>query len=197
MTVRPPRDGDASSAPYALVVAGSAGAGKSTFAGALAAHLGAAILDLDSMYAPLMPLLRPDVDPATLRAVLYGGLCDAAAPSLAAGTSVLLVAPWTAERRDPGAWAVLAATLVGAGGTARLVWVSLDASTLLARLRDRGLDRDAAKLAAPGPWLDKARPDEPPAVDHIRVDGGRPAESEARRVARLLLPSGERPVIRD
>ncbi len=176
--------------PDALVVSGSAGTGKSTFAVALAGHLGAAVLDVDAIYAAVLPLLRPELDPATRRAALYAGLCDAAAPTLAVGTPVLLVAPWTTERRDPTAWAALASTLARAGGTARLLWVCLDPATVLRRLRERRLDRDAAKLAAPGRWLEQARPDEPPAVEHVRVDGSVPAAAEARRVARLLRPSG-------
>lgn len=176
--------------PDALVVSGSAGTGKSTFAVALAGHLGAAVLDLDAMYAAVLPLLRPELHPATRRAGLYAGLCDAAAPTLAVGTPVLLVAPWTMERRDPAAWATLASTLARTGGIARLLWVCLDPATVLRRLRERRLDRDAAKLAAPGRWLEQARPDEPPAVKHVRVDGSLPAAAEARRVARLLRPSG-------
>lgn len=176
--------------PDALVVAGAAGTGKSTFAVALAAHLGAAVLDLDATYAAVLPLLRPETSPAERRAAVYAGLRDAAAPSLAAGTPVLLVAPWTTERRDPDAWAALAGALAGAGGTARLLWVCLDPATLLQRLRERGLERDAAKLAAPRRWLEQARPDEPPAVEHVRVDGSLPAAAEVRRVARLLRPSG-------
>jgi len=177
---------EGTSVPLAVVVAGSAGAGKTSFAAALAGRLGAAVLDLDATYARLVPHLRPDVDQATRRAILYAALRDSAAPSLAAGTSVLLVAPWTTERRDPEAWAALASALAASGGVARLVWVSLDPSAVLARLRDRGLQRDAAKLAAPERWLDEARPDEPPAVDHLAVDGARPADAEARRIAGLL-----------
>lgn len=174
------------SVPLAVVVAGSAGAGKTSFAAALARRLGAAVLDLDATYGRLVPLLRPDVDQATRRAILYAALCDSAVPSLAAGTSVLLVAPWTTERRDPEAWTALASALAASGGVARLVWVRLDPSAVLARLRDRGLQRDAEKLAAPERWLGEARPDEPPAVDHLAVDGARPVDAEARRVAGLL-----------
>ena len=176
--------------PDALVVSGVAGGGKSTFAIALAGHLGAAVLDLDATYAAVLPLLRPDIDPAERRTALYEGLRDAAGPSLAAGTPVLLVAPWTTERRDPVAWDALAAALASTGGTARLLWVCLDPVTVLRRLRDRRLDRDAAKLAAPELWIEQARPDEPPVVEHVRIDGARPVAAEARRVARLLRPSG-------
>lgn len=169
--------------PDALVVSGAAGTGKSTFAVALAGHLGAAVLDLDATYAAVLPLLRPRMDAAERRAALYAGLRDAATPSLAAGTPVLLVAPWTTERRDPDAWAALAAALASTGGTARLLWVCLDPATVLHRLRERRLDRDAAKLAAPGRWLEQARPDEPPVIEHVRVDGARPVAVAARRVA--------------
>lgn len=166
--------------PAAIVVTGPPGAGKSTTGAAIAAALGAALLDLDSLTNPLADLVvrgligngedqggeeqggaEPEGeadgangggydDPrvaATLRSARYACLMGAAADCLRAGTSVVLVAPFTRETRDPRRWDERETALREAGGEPQLVWLQIAPRDLRARLISRGAVRDRGKLA--------------------------------------------------
>jgi predicted kinase len=134
----------------------------------VSAHLGSA--DLDS----------PELAGAT-RAARYETLTAGAEDNLRTGRPVVLVAPFSAERRDPEAWARLASRLDRAGGAATLVWLRLTGEQLLTRMRDRGAERDQAKLVDGAAYL--ARIDlTAPAVPHVAVDASDGVDQQCARV---------------
>ncbi|HVQ91567.1 MAG TPA: AAA family ATPase [Mycobacteriales bacterium] len=164
-------------APVAVLVSGPPAAGKSTLGAGVAAALGAALLDLDVLTGPLTAvvarLLRTDdLDGLVLaeatRTARYETIVAGAVDCLRCGTSAVLVAPFSAERADARRWAALAARLTAAGGRPQLVWLALPPDELLSRLRARGADRDAAKLADPAGFL--SRTAAVPAIPHLQVD---------------------------
>jgi predicted kinase len=185
--VRPVR-GDArdrrrpSARPRAILVCGAPGSGKSTVGALVARRLHAALLDLDTATASLTAVISAmhgtdDLDEAELvrltRAARYEALSALAEDNLAVGVSVVLVAPFTTERRDPRAWEHLQRRMARSGGNACLVWLRIPADEVVRRVEQRGAARDRAKLR--GDWpagLDL----DPPAVPHIEVDAlGAPA----------------------
>lgn len=185
-------------APVAAVVAGPAGVGKTTLAQALATHLGACLLDLDTATAPLVEVVAgllgsDDLDGGILshatRAARYATVRDLAVDNLRCGVPVVLVAPFTAERSDPAAWERLAGDLAAAGGRPTLVWVHADRDVLRARLLGRAAARDAGKLADLEAHLDRIDL-RPPVVPHVAVDtGGGDVDLDAVAAA-LTAPGG-------
>lgn len=182
----------------AVAVTGAPGAGKTSTAQELARLLGAALLDLDTLTNPLLDLLVEElggngnaydgVDPAVaarLRTARYACLLGAAQDCLRTGTPVVLVAPFTAERSDPAAWAALGKQLAAAGGDPHLAWLRIGADQLGARLRARQAERDRAKLADLEAYLasvDLA----PPVVPHLAVDAARAPAEQARSLLERL-----------
>jgi sugar-phosphatase len=151
-----------------VIVTGPAGAGKSTLGRALAAEMGAALLDLDDLTNPLLDALwssRPDHwnDPenrSVVRPARYAALQTAAAAQVASGIDVVLVAPFTAELTGGDEWGALTAAVAPAEPL--VVWIDVPPEVLAERVRDRADDRDGrlpvASVAAP-------------AIPHLRVDG--------------------------
>jgi sugar-phosphatase len=161
-------------APAAFVVAGPAGAGKSTLGRALARSTRAVLLDLDTVTNPLLDRLQLG-DPApwsthwnnpehraALRPARYAALLAVARAQADLGHDLVLVAPFTAELAGGPEWDQLLAAV--APGEVRVVWLRLSSDELAARLGARGEPRDAG-ITAPGP----AEP-VPPAVPHLAVD---------------------------
>jgi predicted kinase len=171
-----------SGGPRAILVCGPPGSGKSTVGALVARRLQAALLDLDTATASLTAVISAmhgtdDLDEAELvrltRAARYEALSALAEDNLAVGVSVVLVAPFTTERRDPRAWEHLQRRMARSGGNSCLVWLRIPADEVVRRVEQRGAARDLAKLR--GDWpagLDL----DPPAVPHIEVDAlGAPA----------------------
>lgn len=160
----------------ALMVCGAPGSGKSTVGALIARRLPAALLDLDTATAPLTAVIAAmqgtdDLDDPGLarltRAARYETLIRLAEDNLATGLSTVLVAPFTAERRDRRAWEELQRRLGQVGADASMVWLRISAEEVLRRVERRGADRDLAKLNAQWPaGLDLGPPD----VPHIAVD---------------------------
>ncbi|MBA2770074.1 MAG: AAA family ATPase [Sporichthyaceae bacterium] len=169
----------------AVLVSGPPAAGKTTVGRALAGHLGAALLDLDTATAPLVAVLADllgtaDLDDrrlvAATRHARYETLVALAEDNLRAGMSVVLVAPFTAERRDAATWGEMTGRLRDAGGEPLLVWLRLDTASVAARLRARRADRDRAKSADPetvAASLDLGAPD----VPHVVVEAVAPLDA--------------------
>ena len=110
----------------AVLLTGWPAAGKSTVGRALARRLGAALVDQDTATAPLVAVVAglvgtDDLDDQRLagptRTARYETVTALAEDNLRIGTPVVLVAPFTRERRDPGARAALNRRLRAAGGT--------------------------------------------------------------------------------
>lgn len=152
-----------------VVVAGPAGAGKSTLGRALAAQMSAALLDLDDLTNPVLdaiwsgaghwndPEHRPLVRPAR-----YAVLRAAAAAQVANGVDVVLVAPFTAELAGGDEWAAL--TEAVAPAEPFVVWIDTPSDVLAARVRERADARDTGTGSGAA---------EVPSIPHLRVDGRR------------------------
>jgi predicted kinase len=172
---------DPTTRPYAVLISGAPGTGKSTLSAALAPRLRAAVLDLDVATGPLTEVVsgligRADLsDPAIAeltRTPRYDTLFRLAEDNLRAGIPVVLVAPFTAERTVTG-WAVVADRLAPHAAGLVFVWLHLPAHHLLDRLRQRDAARDMTKVTDPEAFLatvDGA----PPAVPHLALDATAP-----------------------
>ncbi len=163
------------------VVAGAPGAGKSTTADVLRRALNPvpALLDKDTLFDGLEGALleaagRPHDEregpwyDEHVKLHEYGALTAAAREIRAAGCSVVLVAPFTRQIRDPATWASWREEL--GGDPVRLVWVRCDEDTLRERLEARGRTKDGGKLAEFPAFVARMRPGTPPPVPHLAVD---------------------------
>jgi predicted kinase len=181
-------------APPCLLVAGAPASGKTTLGRALASRLGAALVDIDVATQPLTAvvagLLREDdLDAPRLagatRGARYETVTALAEDNLRLGRPVVLVAPFTAERRQVPAWERLAGRLRAAGGSPALVWLRLDRELLGERLRGRAAERDRAKLAGLAGFLDRV-PLGPPAGPHLAVDAAADLDTQCATVLTRL-----------
>src|SRR5680860_1274286 len=174
-----------------VLVAGAPGSGKSTLGALIASHLSAALLDLDTATASLVAVVgellgSDDLDAPELarvtRVARYEAITALAEDNLAVGTSAVLVAPFSTERRDPVAWNALQRRMMKLGAKTSLVWLRISAEEVLRRVEGRGAGRDVSKLR--GDWL--AGLDlGPPAVPHIEVDAHLPPAA----IAEVVLSS--------
>jgi len=165
----------------AVLLSGWPGSGKSTVGRALARRLGAALVDQDTVTGPLVSVVAglvgvDDLDDARLasptRDARYETVGAVAEENLRVGLPVVLVAPFSRERRDLDAWQTLDRRLRAAGGSPLLVWLHLDPDVVVSRLQARGATRDVSKVADPASFL--ARLDQgTPAGPHLVVDGAR------------------------
>ncbi len=174
--------------PLAVVVAGTAGSGKSTLGRAIAESLRAPLVDLDSVTTPLLDALPEDAlggghwltspHAPAIRAGRYAALLATAADALATAGRVVIVAPFTAELSGGADWQALVAALAPA--EPRVVHVDGDPAVLASRRTARGASRDAHRRdVAPVA----------PAIPVIAVD----AElSTAQQLARVLPALGIR-----
>lgn len=150
-----------------VVVAGPAGAGKSTLGRALAAEMSAALLDLDDLTNPVLDAVWNGPghwnDPehrAVVRPARYAALRAVAAAQVASGVDVVLVAPFTAELAGGDEWAALTSAVAPAD--LFVVWIDAPADVLAARVRERADARDSGRESGPAAA---------PAIPHLRVDG--------------------------
>lgn len=166
----------------AVLIGGPPATGKSTLALALAPRLGAALLDLDTATAPLTRVVSGLAgvhnldDPALAgltRDARYDTLLDLAADNLAAGRPVVLVAPFSAERARPAAWAAATRRIPA---PATMVWLHLPPQELIRRLTRRGLARDENKISDPASYL-TGLDLERPVIPHLALDASLPTEA--------------------
>jgi hypothetical protein len=144
----------------------------------LARTLGAALIDLDVATEPLLSVIGSlvnvdDIDDprlATLtRADRYETITRLAEDNLRVGNTVLLVAPFTEERKNLHAWEELVERLHrAAGGAVTMIWLSLSRDELLQRMRARGADRDEPKLSREQRFIDQLDLG-PPIGPHIPI----------------------------
>jgi len=183
----------------AVLVGGPPATGKSTLASALAPRLGAAVLDLDVATAPLVRVISgligvTDLDDTALagltRDARYDTLLALADANLRAGRPVILVAPFSAERARPAAWAATAQRLSAAAPVIPvMVWLHLPPDELVRRLSGRALARDENKIRDPASFLaglDLA----PPAIPHLALDATRPTATLVQSILDHLSQPG-------
>jgi len=183
----------------AVLVGGPPATGKSTLASALAPRLGAAVLDLDVATAPLVRVISgligvTDLDDPALagltRDARYDTLLALADANLRAGRPVILVAPFSAERARPAAWAATAQRLSAAAPVIPvMVWLHLPPDELVRRLSRRALARDENKIRDPASFLaglDLA----PPAIPHLALDATRPTATLVQSILDQLDQPG-------
>jgi predicted kinase len=163
----------------AVLVGGPPATGKSTLAAALAPHLDAALLDLDVATGPLTRVVSDligvrDLDDPALagltREARYDTLLGLAQANLRAGRPVVLVAPFSAERARPSAWATLARRIAA---DPTMVWLHLPPEELIRRLTRRALARDENKIRDPATFL-TALDLNPPVIPHLALDASQP-----------------------
>ncbi len=163
----------------AVLIGGPPATGKSTLAAALAPELGAAVLDLDVATGPLTRVVSDlvgvrDLDDPVLagltRAARYDTLLGLAEANLRAGRPVVLVAPFSAERAQPSAWADTTRRLAG---DPTMVWLHLPTDELIRRLTRRALTRDENKIRDPASFLTNLDL-QPPAIAHLPLDAAQP-----------------------
>src|SRR5512133_1249545 len=164
--------------PGALLIAGPPASGKSTVGASLARTLRATLIDQDMATGSLLSVIEPlvnvdDIDDprlATLtRAGRYETITQLAEDNLRVGNTVLLVAPFTEERKNLHAWEELVDRLHrAASGTVAMIWLYLSREELLQRMRARGADRDAAKLRREQRFIDQLDLG-PPVGPHISI----------------------------
>ena len=179
-----------------VLLTGAAATGKSSLGRLLAGRLRAALIDQDVATQPLVDVVQrligtEDLDDPRLagvtRAARYEVLTALAIDNLAAGVPVVLVAPYTAERADPEAWAGLRARLMAAGGAPLLVWLSLSGDEVLRRLRDRDAVRDRAKLLTGSGFVGRLPAlTAAPSVPHLAVPADLPARVLVWRVLEAI-----------
>ncbi|MBB3159376.1 sugar-phosphatase [Microbacterium proteolyticum] len=177
----------------AVVVAGTAGSGKSTLGRAIATSLGAPLVDLDSVTTPLLDALPDGVlgehwltspHAPAIRAGRYAALRATAADALSTAGRVVVVAPFTAELAGGAEWDALREAIAPA--EPRVVHVDGDPAVLASRRSSRGASRDAH------------RPDTAPVAPAIAVTAVDAELSTAQQLARVLPALGiRRPVDAD
>jgi AAA domain len=108
----------------------------------------------------------------------YDTLLGLAEANLSAGRPVVLVAPFSAERAKPSAWA---STTQRLRGDATMVWLHLPPEELIRRLTHRALARDENKIRDPASFL-TALDLEPPAIPHLPLDASHPTATQVQTI---------------
>jgi len=163
----------------ATIVCGNAGVGKSTLGARLAVEQRAVLLDIDTCTERLVRLvlgahgLDPDDRDSPeykrlLREPVYESMFDIARANLV-HAPVILVGPFTSERRDPS-WPDRLRQRLGA--PVEIVYVHCAPDERQRRIRARGNPRDAGKLADWDAYAAQGEDGGVPPFPHRLVDTG-------------------------
>lgn len=165
-----------------FIVCGTPGAGKTTYAGRLAADRKATLLDIDTVTERLVRIAlaesgrSPDDRDSgyfkrTFREPIYETLFDIARENLSV-QDVVIVGPFTAEIRDPD-WPVRLSRKLG--GPVEVHYVHCAPDIRRRRLANRGDARDLAKLEDWQNYIRYYGEENPPVFEHVPVDGANQA----------------------
>ena len=113
----------------------------------------------------------------------YQTLLGLAEANLRTGLPVVLVAPFSAERARPSAWA---STTQRLPADATMVWLHLPPGELIRRLTHRALARDENKIRDPASFL-TGLDLEPPAIPHLALDAAQPTATLVKAVLAHLV----------
>jgi predicted kinase len=162
----------------AIIVCGSPGAGKTTYARRLAAARHAALLDIDTVTERLVRIAldesghsKDDRDSEyfkrTFREPIYETLFAIARENLPV-QEVIIVGPFTREIRDPDWLSKLARDL---GGPVEVHYVQCAPDIRRHRLEHRGDARDLAKLNEWDSYIEYYGDEHPPVFEHVLIEG--------------------------
>lgn len=162
----------------AIIVCGSPGSGKTTYARRLAAESGATLLDIDTVTERLVKVAliesgrSPDDRDSgyfkrTYREPIYEALFDIARENLV-HHDVVIAGPFTKEIRNPDWPAVLSDRL---GSSVEVHYVHCAPEIRRQRLLERGVARDQAKLEDWEDYLKYYGDEHSPVFEHVFVDG--------------------------
>lgn len=156
-----------------ILVIGSAGSGKTTFAQRLVPELACVYLNSDTISDIAFPGDRDSAAYLKARPTIYRTLYDIAFANLKLGNSVLIDAPHVGQMPDPEWRAWVMGETERLGARLRVIYCFADQETHRSRLASRGEERDAAKLAN---WIEYIRSEpfrSPIPLPHIEIDTGR------------------------
>ena len=162
----------------AIIVCGTPGSGKTTYAKQLAANGNATILDIDTVTERLVKigLLESGRSPddrdseyfkRTYREPIYEALFDIARENLP-HHDVVIVGPFTKEIRDHSWPSSLSGVL---GNRVEVHYVQCPPEIRRQRLAVRGDARDRAKLEDWDRYIKYYGDEDPPVFEHVLVDG--------------------------
>ena len=169
--------------PALILVAGGPGAGKTSLGRELARRLQSAVLlDKDVIASPWVDAMldrlnngQVDRDSAvyweTVRPLEYRALLAAALDNLAIGKSVVAVAPFGPELRDPGWIEARRQSLSASGARLAIVWIATDSPVAHERMVARNDARDRWKLAHWHEFTASDRFSAAPGVDLVLHNG--------------------------
>lgn len=184
--------------PWVILVTGPPGSGKSTTGVAIARRLGAALIDQDSMTNPLVDVIANRIgasgydDPqlsALVRQARYECVFAAALDCVRAGTSSVLVAPFTQERTHLATWNGLAERVSKAGGAPVMAWIRISETALSSRLTARAAERDRTKLVDLPGYL-ASLDMRPPVGPFAEIDAEHGAKAQAAHLEGALSSAG-------
>lgn len=162
----------------AIIICGTPGSGKTTYARRLSGQRHAVLLDIDNATERLVRVAMTESGRSsddrdseyfkrTYREPVYETLFDIARNNLPV-QDVIIVGPFTRETRDPGWPARLSRDL---GAVVAVHYVQCPPDVRRSRLLKRGDARDLAKLENWENYIRYYGDENPPVFQHILVDG--------------------------